>query len=395
MTDLNDWANTAAGNNRGPLPDYLQENATPVPSLNDHAREVQAAVRNFFETLEWRDFIANDEYPLTALGSDSIQVPGGKAYLYEINQRVRITSAAGTVTGTITAKSVADLTIKLDSGTISGDVTKLEAGFNPVGQPISSDVIYNFENEVLQISGDADAYMRRVDLDPAVAVTNRISATSFDVAGADRQKLWIKARVAFQPSGETATVETITPDAGDPQGADATVTITADDAGIEVGDTTVDILTPSKDNAMVFDDRGQARDAGIPLASVRVETVSLTVPGTLTGAGTNNEATAHGQTGWTFWTAYLIGKGVGGYAAGERIPMPAMSYATDSKSVANVGFACRVDASNVTLTLTYDSGGYGALPTTDGGNSPDVVQINATNFDAEIIFTEFTTVSTP
>jgi len=89
MTDLNDWADTAAGNDRTQLPDYLPEGATPVPAVNDWARESQAATRVFYETLEWRNFLDDSEVPV--LNSDtSFTVPASKETLYIVNQRVEI-----------------------------------------------------------------------------------------------------------------------------------------------------------------------------------------------------------------------------------------------------------------------------------------------------------------
>jgi len=171
MTDLNDWADTAAGNDRTQLPDYLPEGATPVPAVNDWARESQAATRVFYETLEWRNFLDDSEVPV--LNSDtSFTVPASKETLYIVNQRVEI---SGLLTNDpaygVIASQVGDIiTVVMDDplDLITADITGVKNGFSPDGFPVTSDFIYDFDGAVTTVINNDPGLVNLMQLvDPA------------------------------------------------------------------------------------------------------------------------------------------------------------------------------------------------------------------------------------
>jgi hypothetical protein len=202
------------------------------------------------------------------------------APLFHEDQRVWITLSApnsngntefyGTVTGVVGQVVTISPDDPLDE--VTANITLVEVGLDPTGQPISIESIYNFASEVIAVAGSTDASMRRVDTDPAIAITNVDSGTQFKVAGTDRFALWLEARVSFNGATPVdASVVSITPGA-DPEVDETTIVVAVDGAGsIDAGATEVDVITPAKDEASVFDDRGQLRGAGVPLATVAFE----------------------------------------------------------------------------------------------------------------------------
>jgi hypothetical protein len=81
--------------------------------------------------MEWRDF----GYVISSTGAAAVtfstDVP-----LYSDGQRVKLTDdPAGALYGTITDNTAGVLTIDVDGGTGLTDVTMVEAGFNPTGDP--------------------------------------------------------------------------------------------------------------------------------------------------------------------------------------------------------------------------------------------------------------------
>ena len=183
MSDLNDWANTAAANDRTQVPDYMPEGATPVPAFNDWGREVQAAVRRFFETLEWRNFLDDSESP-TNVDGDTFSVPGGKETLFAVNQRVRITDAT-TFYATIVDITSNNITVETDGGeAISGSLTMVEAGLSPTGYPITTDAIIGLTDFINTVNQTDTTIANKIPLvDPATldnAVVQNTDGTLVD-----------------------------------------------------------------------------------------------------------------------------------------------------------------------------------------------------------------------
>ena len=131
MSDLKNWYDTASGNNAQSVPDAAVEGATTVADLNNCDREAQAAVRRYYETAEWRDF----GYTISSTGASSVTFSGAIP-LFAVGQRVKLTDdPAGVLYGTITNNQSQILTIDVDGGVTLTDVTAVEAGLNPTGDP--------------------------------------------------------------------------------------------------------------------------------------------------------------------------------------------------------------------------------------------------------------------
>ncbi|MGD9168566.1 MAG: hypothetical protein PVI97_00715 [Candidatus Thiodiazotropha sp.] len=393
MTDLNDWANLAADNDRTQVPDYLPEGASPVPAFNNWSREAQAAVRRFYETLEWRNFLDDSETP-SFTSSTTFDVPAGKASLFSQDQRVRITDTGFAVNpgyGTITGVAGQAITVKMDDtgNNITAAISLVECGFNPDGNPITVDFIKDFASQVVAVASGNEDYMRRVD-GSAIAATFA-TATTCTIPAANRYDVWLEARInitdpGMPGGGGTGYISGIT-FGTDPETDPATVTIVEDDAeSLTATMTTIEVITPTKNDAMVMDSRGQARGAGVPLATVDVDPQTFTIPAT-------SSSTAHSRTGWDFFSAVLVSKGTGGFATDEEIPVPIMAWANQNKGTPNIGFSVSVDSTDVNIyILDTDSSGNPPAVISPSGT---VVDINSTNFDLKVTFFEFAQVVIP
>ena len=128
MAEIKDWENTAAGNDQGTPPDYAPENATPIPSVNNIIRELQAAVRLNYEEPGWRDL--GDA--VTHISADTFEVPGNQTAYYFVGQRVKVTDGGGTVYGTVSAVTVpanTQVEVAVDaSGVLTSPITSVEVG---------------------------------------------------------------------------------------------------------------------------------------------------------------------------------------------------------------------------------------------------------------------------
>lgn len=133
MSDISTWENTAGGNDKTPVPDFLPEGGTPIASVNNWAREAQAAIRRFYEVIEWRDLgftVAKDT-------DTSVAVQSGTTSNFGIGQRVRLSGGA-TMWATITNIS-GDVILELDVDdgfAVNPAVDTIEHGVNAVGWPI-------------------------------------------------------------------------------------------------------------------------------------------------------------------------------------------------------------------------------------------------------------------
>lgn len=130
MSNISAWYDTAAGNNAQSVPDAAVENVTTVADLNNCQRTMQAGIRVYYDTMEWRDF----GYVISSTAASAVtfttDVP-----LFVVGQRVKITDTpAGVLYGTVTDNTSGVLTVNLDSGSLT-TATMVEAGLNPTGSP--------------------------------------------------------------------------------------------------------------------------------------------------------------------------------------------------------------------------------------------------------------------
>lgn len=391
MADLNDWANLAADNDRTQLPDYMPEGATPVPMFNEWGREAQAAVRKFYEAMEWRNFLSDSESP-TFASATTFTVPVAKQGLYAEDQRVRITNPDFTTNpdyGVITNVTGNTVTVQMDSAgsDLTANMTLVECAPSPVGKPITKGHIKDFSQEVQIVVDDSQNYQRKLESD-TITITY-VSATSFTVAADDRNAFWPLARIDINGATPvSATVTSITPGA-DPEVDPATVVVVVDSAGVVGADATQAVhVTINKDEAMVLDVNGQSRGAGYPLGLIGYEEVNLGI------LNANGSTTAHtlGVVP-TFWTCVARATAAqNGFAIGDEMVLGSWTADKDSGSGgdrANYGFTGWVNASVVGARASGGSARYRGVD----GNTFDID--GSANWN--IIFKLFTvaTLATP
>lgn len=391
MSDLNDWANLAADNDRTPVPDYMPEGATPVPMFNNWGREAQAATRRFFETLEWRNFLSDSESP-TFASATTFTVPVGKASLYVAGMRIRITDTGFAVNpgyGEITDVTSNTITVVMDDAgnNITAAISLVEVGFSPVGEPISHLHIHNFDGEVITVVDDNGTFQRKL-YSAAISITY-VSATTFTVAAADKNAFWALARLDINGATPVqCTVTSITPGA-DPDVDPATVVVVVDGAGVIGADaTTATHVAIAKDEGTVLDVNGQIRGTGYPVALIGYEEVNL---GTLVSAGSNTTHTL-GAVPFLYAVVAKVKAAVNGHAIGDEILLASWTADKDSGSGGNrsdYGVTVWVDATKV---YCRSSGSNARIRSSD---NTQVTLDGNTNYDIVFKLITLATLSTP
>jgi hypothetical protein len=106
MSAINTWSQTAASNNAA-APNGFPEGMAPS-GVNDSAREVMAAVRTFYDDMEWRNF--GHSTPSSAYVSSTqfktAVADGNTTGIYTVGRRIRVVGTnTGTIYGRITASS--------------------------------------------------------------------------------------------------------------------------------------------------------------------------------------------------------------------------------------------------------------------------------------------------
>ena len=138
MSDLKDWSTTAASNN-DPSPDGWPESTLAPSGVNNSAREMMAALRRFYDAIEWRDWGHTISYG-SANSFTTAAGDGDTTGIYKTGRRVRVT---GTLTGTVYGQvinqshsTITTVTVVLDSGTIQNDGDLAVAvGWDDTGNP--------------------------------------------------------------------------------------------------------------------------------------------------------------------------------------------------------------------------------------------------------------------
>lgn len=126
MSNISTWSPVAADNNKAGPPDFFPEGQTPA-SLNDSCRELQAAVRRYYENPEFRDL----GHSPTQLSSTEFTVPSDLTAVYHANRRLQITDATtlyATVVSSSFSSSTTTVTIDLDSGSLSSSLSAVSVG---------------------------------------------------------------------------------------------------------------------------------------------------------------------------------------------------------------------------------------------------------------------------
>ena len=137
MGDINNWANTGAGNDKGAPPDFPIEFYS-FPSINNTAREGMAVVRRWHEDAEWVWGFPNDDGTVTILSGTQFRLSGDQSVAYVVGRRVR---AVGPVTGTIYGGisivtgggGNTDVTVVWDSGSLAVEAVAVHVGAGDSG----------------------------------------------------------------------------------------------------------------------------------------------------------------------------------------------------------------------------------------------------------------------
>lgn len=142
MTALSTWHETAADNDAA-SPDGFPEGMAPS-GVNNSAREVMAAVRSFYNSMEWRDW----GHTISFVGGTQFGTAGGDGDTTDIYHVGRRVHANGAVTGdiygeiTVTAHSgTTTVTVAWDSGALVNEALTIEVGFSVAEQSIGVDAI--------------------------------------------------------------------------------------------------------------------------------------------------------------------------------------------------------------------------------------------------------------
>jgi len=133
MAAISTWSTTAASNNSAP-PDGAPEGMAPS-GVNNVMRENMAQVRDFYNTLEWRDWGHTITYAsgTTFTTGASLDTTG----IYVADRRVRaVGSSTGTIYGTVsssTGTNPTTVTVVWDSGALVSEALVVSLGLSPTG----------------------------------------------------------------------------------------------------------------------------------------------------------------------------------------------------------------------------------------------------------------------
>lgn len=140
MAAISTWSTSAGSNNSSP-PDGFPENMSPS-GVNNSAREVMAAVRLWYENVEWRDF----GHTVTRTGNTTFTIAADVTSTYVANRPIRCTDSS-TLYGYIASSSYSapntTVTVTLDSGNLSASLTAVSLGPTPSTQSIPVQAIRN------------------------------------------------------------------------------------------------------------------------------------------------------------------------------------------------------------------------------------------------------------
>lgn len=145
MSNISTWSTTAASNNSA-SPNGFPEGMAPS-GVNDSARENMAAIRTFYNNIEWRDW----GHTPTRTGNTTFTVPTDVTAIYTANRRIKCTDSS-TLYGTISSSvfgAVTTVTVTLDSGNLSASLTAVAVGLDVTNTPIHASGV----KDALTVSG--------------------------------------------------------------------------------------------------------------------------------------------------------------------------------------------------------------------------------------------------
>lgn len=135
MAAISTWS-TTAGSNNSASPDGAPEGWAPS-EVNAWGREVMAAVRTWYEDVEWINFghtlayISGTQFSTSAGDGDTTAI-------YQVDRRIRVEVTLGTYYGRITASShstITTVTVAFDSGALDASVSAISVGIPTTSNP--------------------------------------------------------------------------------------------------------------------------------------------------------------------------------------------------------------------------------------------------------------------
>lgn len=127
-------------------------------AVNNGMRQVQADVRSFYEDPEWRDYGSTPTY----VSSTSFTISGNVTARYSVGSRIRMYgSTMGTFYGTIATSAYSapntTITVTMDSGALTSNLSAVALGFKSTGSPIPGSSISGSFNGSIAIAGTSTA----------------------------------------------------------------------------------------------------------------------------------------------------------------------------------------------------------------------------------------------
>lgn len=193
---LKDWSTTAASNDAVTDATYgdinWSDNQAPN-TVNNSARSEMAHVRQFYETIEWRDF----GHTPTRTGNTTFTVStsSDETDVYTVGRRIQCADAT-TLYGTITASSYSapttTVTVSLDSGNLSASLSAVSLGFDPTNVPystntLSGDGVLAHHNNLKIVNGTTAANQITLTADELICTngTSFIKISDITITDAD------------------------------------------------------------------------------------------------------------------------------------------------------------------------------------------------------------------
>lgn len=129
MAGIKDYSTTASSNTA-----LFPEGMNPA-NVNNNMRQVQADIRTWYETPQWRDL----GHTVSYASATTFTITGDVTASYIANQRIRCTDSS-TLYGTIVSSSYSapntTVTVTLDSGSLSASLTAVAVGLDPTNKAI-------------------------------------------------------------------------------------------------------------------------------------------------------------------------------------------------------------------------------------------------------------------
>lgn len=162
------WSTTAANNDATP-PDGWPDGQAPS-TLNDCGREMMAAVKTAFNTLEYLDYNNTPSF----LTTTTFSLGTADTTNWEIGRRVKLFDAT-TLYGTIISVSATFVQVRLDSGILTASLSSAALGVLRNTSPSLPDAAYQQQNVV--INGAFDLWQRTASV--AGVLSNQYVADRF------------------------------------------------------------------------------------------------------------------------------------------------------------------------------------------------------------------------